>query len=103
MQLIKTLPEIIVTESGAAFEDNLIDGNINDKERKFFIQNHIAEILKAKHEGVKVNGYFVWSFTDNFEWAEGYKPRFGLVYVDFETQRRTVKTSGKWYSNFLAD
>jgi beta-glucosidase len=98
----KDVPEIIVTESGAAFEDTLIDGNIHDEERKLFIQNHIAEILKAKQEGVKVNGYFVWSFTDNFEWAEGYKPRFGLVYIDFETQQRTIKTSGKWYSDFLS-
>jgi len=98
----KNVPEIIVTESGAAFEDTLIDGNIQDEERKLFIQNHIAEILKAKQEGVKVNGYFVWSFTDNFEWAEGYKPRFGLVYVDFETQQRTIKASGKWYSDFLS-
>ena len=99
----KNIPEIIVTESGAAFEDILIDGIINDKERKIFIQNHISEILKAKHEGVKVNGYFVWSFTDNFEWAEGYKPRFGLIYVDFETQQRIIKASGKWYSDFLGN
>ncbi len=99
----KNMPEIIVTESGAAFEDNLIDGNINDAARKIFIQDHIAEILKAKHEGVKVNGYFVWSFTDNFEWAEGYKPRFGLVHIDFETQQRTIKESGKWYSDFLSN
>jgi beta-glucosidase len=46
-------------------------------------------------------GYFVWTLLDNFEWAEGYKPRFGLVYVDFATQKRIIKTSGKWYSNFL--
>jgi beta-glucosidase len=58
-------------------------------------------VLRAKKEGVNVNGYFVWTFTDNFEWAEGYHPRFGLVHIDFATQKRTIKNSGYWYSNFL--
>ncbi len=96
------IPEIIITESGAAFEDVVINGKIDDHKRTAFIQNHLTQILKAKNEGVNVNGYFVWSFTDNFEWAEGYRPRFGLVHIDFETQKRTIKSSGHWYSNFLA-
>ena len=58
-------------------------------------------ILKAKKEGVPVNGYFVWSLTDNFEWSEGFEPRFGLVGVDFETQRRIIKDSGYWFKEFL--
>ena len=58
-------------------------------------------MLLAKREGVKVNGYFVWTLLDNFEWAEGYYPRFGLVNVDFITQRRIIKSSGNWYSRFL--
>lgn len=92
---------IYVTENGAAFNDILDNGEINDVKRLEFIQGYLTSLLKAKKEGVNVNGYFVWSFTDNFEWAEGYHPRFGLVYIDFETQKRIVKASGKWYGEFL--
>ncbi|MCP9201279.1 GH1 family beta-glucosidase [Gramella sp. GC03-9] len=93
--------ELIVTENGAAFPDHLTDGNVNDTNRKKFIKKHLQEVLRAKKEGVNVRGYFVWSFTDNFEWAEGYKPRFGLVYIDYKTQKRSIKSSGIWYSEFL--
>ena len=93
--------EIIVTENGAAFPDEVINGVVNDEERQLYLQQHIEQVLRAKKEGVNVNGYFVWSFTDNFEWAEGYHPRFGLVYIDFATQKRIVKSSGYWYSNLL--
>ena len=96
-----SIKKIIITENGAAFPDKIEDGKINDKERKEFIENYIAQVLKAKSEGVKVHGYFVWSLLDNFEWAEGYHPRFGLVYVDFATQKRIIKTSGKWYAGFI--
>lgn len=92
---------IYVTENGAAFNDILDNGEINDVKRLEFIQGYLTSLLKAKKEGVNVNGYFVWSFTDNFEWAEGYHPRFGLVYIDFKTQKRIVKASGKWYGEFL--
>lgn len=94
--------EIIVTENGAAFPDDVIDGAINDQRRVCYIQQHLQQVQKARRDGVPVNGYFIWSFMDNFEWAEGYHPRFGLVYVDFITQKRIIKSSGKWYSNFLA-
>ena len=97
----KKIKEIIVTENGAAFSDNCEDGNVNDCERVKYLQDHIAQVLLAKKEGVKVNGYFVWTLMDNFEWAEGFYPRFGLVYVNFETQQRVVKNSGRWYSQFL--
>jgi beta-glucosidase len=97
----KNFKEIIVTENGAAFPDVLVDGKVHDVQRIGFLQNYLQQVLKAKREGINVNGYFVWSFTDNFEWAEGYKPRFGLVYVDFATQERIVKDSGSWYSRFL--
>ena len=60
-------------------------------------------ILKAKKEGAPVDGYLVWSLTDNFEWSEGYEPRFGLVHVDFETQQRRIKDSGKWFKEFLSN
>ncbi|MEO6851238.1 MAG: family 1 glycosylhydrolase, partial [Mucilaginibacter sp.] len=68
-----------------------------------YIRANLDYVLKAKQEGCNVNGYFVWTLTDNFEWAEGYKPRFGLIYVDFETQKRVVKSSGKWYADFLKE
>jgi beta-glucosidase len=93
--------EIIVTENGAAFADKFSNGEIEDLERVDFLKTHIEQVLAARDTGVKVNGYFVWTFLDNFEWAEGYKPRFGLVHVDFDTQIRTVKASGKWYRDFL--
>jgi beta-glucosidase len=94
--------KIIVTENGAAFEDVVEDGTVNDARRKNFICQNIEQMLRAKKEGINVGGYFLWTFTDNFEWAEGYLPRFGLVHVDFSTQKRTVKASGHWYSNFLS-
>ena len=95
------IKSIIVTENGAAFDDVVEEGVVNDVSRQQFLQDHIAQVIRAREEGVKVNGYFVWTFTDNFEWAEGYRPRFGLVYVDFASQRRIVKSSGFWYSRFI--
>lgn len=74
---------------------------VHDPKRLQYIQNILQQVLRAKQEGVNVNGYFVWTFLDNFEWAEGYHPRFGLVYVDFHTQQRTVKSSGHWYADFI--
>jgi len=99
----KNIKEIIVTENGAAFHDKVENGEVNDVQRRQYLQNYLYQLLKAKREGVKVNGYFVWSFTDNFEWAEGYFPRFGLVHVNFHTQQRIIKSSGHWYSEFLSD
>lgn len=93
--------EIIVTENGAAFPDIAENGCVHDAQRKEYLQQHIAQLLQARQEGVPVNGYFVWSFTDNFEWAEGYRPRFGLVHVDFKTQKRVIKDSGFWYSDLI--
>lgn len=92
--------KIIVTENGAAFNDIPDSGRINDGYRINYLKNHISELKRAIDEGINVAGYFVWSFIDNFEWSEGYYPRFGLVYVDFKTQQRTVKASGHWYSDF---
>lgn len=97
------IKKIIVTENGAAFPDSVEDGVVHDEDRKRYLQNNIAQVLRAKQEGVAVNGYFVWTFTDNFEWAEGYHPRFGLVHVDFTTQKRIIKSSGQWYARFLSE
>ncbi|MGB0522941.1 MAG: GH1 family beta-glucosidase [Flammeovirgaceae bacterium] len=94
-------PPLIVTENGAAFTDRVDNGQVHDPKRTSYIQENIAQVLRAQKEGIDVRGYFIWTFTDNFEWAEGFRPRFGLVHVDFETQQRTIKDSGKWYSQFL--
>jgi beta-glucosidase len=97
------IKKIIITENGAAFEDHLKHENIEDKERLNYLQKYLDQVLNAKKEGLNIHGYFVWTFTDNFEWAEGYFPRFGLVYVDFKTLKRTIKASGKWFSKFLSN
>ncbi|AWA30374.1 beta-glucosidase [Flavobacterium magnum] len=95
------IKKIIVTENGAAFPDTVVNGHVYDSRRRDYLQSHLRELLRAQQEGVNVKGYFVWTLTDNFEWAEGYHPRFGLIHVDFETQRRTIKQSGYWYRDFL--
>ena len=92
---------ILITENGAAFADTLENGVIRDVRREEFIKRYIREVYRAKMEGSRVEGYFVWTFTDNFEWAEGYYPKFGLVHNDFNTQKRTLKQSGQWYASFL--
>lgn len=97
------IKKIIITENGAAFPDKVFQGAVNDEQRTKYIQDHLAQVLKAKNEGVNVDGYFVWSLTDNFEWAEGYHPRFGLIYVDYATQERIIKQSGLWFRDFLGD
>ena len=94
--------QIIVTENGAAFTDIIVNNRIDDAERIAFLKAYIGEVLRAKKEGVKVDGYFVWTLLDNFEWAEGYHPKFGLIHVDFKTQKRIVKASGKWYSELIS-
>jgi beta-glucosidase len=93
--------ELVVTENGAAFNDTMIKGEVNDTERIAYYQSYIENVLKAKKEGVNVTGYFAWTLLDNFEWAEGFDKRFGLVYVDFKTLERTPKNSAKWFQNFL--
>jgi beta-glucosidase len=95
------MPQLIITENGAAFPDLLRNGAVNDPLRVDFFQRYLQAILQAKQEGVNVGGYFAWSLLDNFEWAEGYRPRFGLVYVDYPTQQRTIKGSGLWFRQFL--
>lgn len=98
----KGIKKIIITENGAAFADTVTNGKVFDIKRTHYIQDHLEQILKAKEEGLNVEGYFVWSLTDNFEWAEGYNARFGLIHVDFETQKRTIKNSGLWFKDFLS-
>ncbi|MEV4565717.1 GH1 family beta-glucosidase [Nonomuraea sp. NPDC049419] len=96
------LPPILVTENGCSQPDVPgADGTIDDAGRIAFLDGHIAALRRAMDEGVDVRGYFVWSLLDNFEWAEGYHQRFGLVHVDYATQRRTPKRSYHWYRDFL--
>ena len=97
------LPPIIITENGCALSDRVdADGRIDDQGRIAYIDSHLRALRKAMDAGVDVRGYFVWSLLDNFEWAEGYRPRFGLVHVDFENQMRTPKASYHWYRQLIA-
>jgi beta-glucosidase len=92
---------LFITENGAAYKDEFVNGLIDDEDRRQYIESHLAATADAIRQGVPVKGYFVWSLLDNFEWAEGYRKRFGIVHVDYETQRRTLKRSAHWYREFL--
>ncbi|MCL4134078.1 UNVERIFIED_CONTAM: hypothetical protein GTU68_065133 [Idotea baltica] len=97
----KNLPPVIVTENGCAFPDKVENGKVHDPQRTKFFKDYIGAVLKAKNDGMDIRGYFVWTLMDNFEWAEGYEPRFGLIHVDFDTQERIIKDSGLWFKEFL--
>jgi beta-glucosidase len=92
---------LLVTENGAAFVDKLAGGRVVDPDRLEYLREHIAACADAIAQGVPLTGYFAWSLLDNFEWASGYAKRFGLVYIDYATQQRIVKSSGQWYADFL--
>jgi beta-glucosidase len=93
---------LIVTENGAAYDDQPdASGEIRDEDRRRFLELHIAAAADALDAGAQLEGYFAWSLLDNFEWAEGYRRRFGLVRVDYATQERTVKRSGRWYADLI--
>jgi len=94
-----TLPPCYITENGACFNEGPEDGVVNDAKRQQYLEQHIDAVANACATGIPVRGYFAWSLMDNFEWAEGYAMRFGLVHVDYDTQVRTTKESGKWYAN----
>jgi beta-glucosidase len=92
------IPEIIVTENGIALDDVIApDGQIHDPKRSDYLKQHFAHALKAIEHGVPLGGYFIWTLMDNFEWSFGTSSRFGLAYVDFDTQKRTLKDSGHWF------
>ncbi|ASW57164.1 GH1 family beta-glucosidase [Plantactinospora sp. KBS50] len=91
-----------ITENGAAFPDRLVDGRVRDTDRIRYLDGHLRAVQAVLAEGVDVRGYLAWSLLDNFEWAEGYRRRFGLVYVDYPTQRRTPKDSAHWYRSVVA-
>lgn len=94
---------LVIMENGAAYPDDVAtDGSVDDPKRIEYLRRHIAAIHDARESGVPVEGYFVWSLLDNFEWARGYSKSFGIVHVDRSTMKRTVKASGHWYRDFLA-
>jgi beta-glucosidase len=94
---------ILITENGAAFDDTVgSGGTVDDSSRISYLAEHVAVLRRAVRDGLPVEGYFVWSLLDNFEWAEGYAKRFGLVHVDFATQRRMPKASARWYRALIA-
>lgn len=94
---------IVITENGLSNEDwEMLDGKVHDPQRIDYLHRHLRELGRAADDGVQVGGYFQWSLMDNYEWAEGYKERFGLVYLDYPTQRRIPKDSFYWYKDAIA-
>jgi beta-glucosidase len=96
-------PETIyVTENGSAFDDPAPEnGVVHDPQRTAYMESHLQAVADAMAQGVPVKGYFAWSLLDNFEWAEGYEKRFGMVYVDYATQERTPKDTAWFYRDFI--
>lgn len=95
---------ILVTENGASYHDVVsLDGSVEDGARTDYIRRHLIAMHEAMEEGAPVEGYFLWSLLDNFEWANGYSSRFGIVHVDYATQKRTVKRSGAFFSRVMAE
>jgi len=96
----------MVMENGAAFEDVVTDLGpgrvVLDTHRTQFLADHVAAVLRARERGAHVEGYLVWSLLDNFEWALGYGPRFGIVHVDYDTLERTPKLSSAWFASLCA-
>ncbi|GAC1360291.1 MAG: GH1 family beta-glucosidase [Ktedonobacteraceae bacterium] len=96
------VPSLYVTENGAAFKDEWHGEEVvSDPRRVAFLQDYIHAVGEAVQQGAPVHGYFVWSLMDNYEWAEGYSKRFGIVYIDYPTQKRILKESGRWYTDLL--
>jgi beta-glucosidase len=95
---------ILITENGVPVpEDVDQDGRIRDERRIRYLRNHLIQVHKAMDAGVSIQGYFVWSLLDNYEWALGYRPRFGLIHVDFDSQKRIIKDSGRWFSQIAKE
>ena len=95
------LPPVYITENGMASDDRVAHGAVDDPQRVAYLNRHFAAVAGAIDAGVDVRGYFIWSLMDNFEWAYGYGPRFGIVHVDYATQQRTPKTSAQALQAFL--
>lgn len=96
------IPSLYITENGAAYPDVVNDSRVHDDKRVDYLHTHIAAVADAIGAGADVRGYFAWSLLDNFEWALGYSKRFGIIYVDYDTQERIPKDSAYWYRDFIA-
>jgi len=96
-----TLPPIYITENGMANADRLVDGKVDDHARIEYIRTHLEAIAASRNQGVDVRGFFYWSLLDNYEWNSGYAKRFGLIHVDYATQKRVPKQSAHWYRDFI--
>ena len=93
-----------ITENGASSADEIApDGNVYDTDRVMFLRNYLNQLHRAVAEGIPIKGYFLWSLLDNFEWADGYQKRFGIAYVDFTTQKRTLKLSAGFYKQTILE
>jgi beta-glucosidase len=94
---------LYITENGAAFYDPPVatDGRVDDPLRVDYLRGHLRAVREAMEQGVNLNGYFVWSLLDNFEWSHGYSRRFGIIHVNYETQKRTIKSSGRYYAKVI--
>ncbi|MFM8192418.1 MAG: GH1 family beta-glucosidase [Actinomycetota bacterium] len=92
-----------ITENGSAWDDVVEANQVNDQDRIDYLQSHLDAMFAAQKQGAPIQGYFAWSFMDNFEWAYGYDKRFGLIYVDYETQKRIPKRSAHYYRELLLD
>ena len=92
---------MIITENGAAFDDVEVDGRVHDDNRIDYLRRHFTAAHRARARGVDLRGYLVWSLLDNFEWSYGYSRRFGLVRVNYESQERVVKDSGRWFADLI--
>ena len=92
---------LLITENGAAFPDDVVDGRVHDAARQDFIERHLTAAIRAREAGADVRGYMVWSLLDNFEWSYGYSKRFGIVRVDYQTQERTAKDSGLRFAEII--
>jgi beta-glucosidase len=93
----------MITEHGLSTRDQVfLDGKIHDPQRIDHMHRGLLELSRAIHDGVPITGYYAWSLLDNFEWADGFKQRFGLVYVDYQTQKRVPKDSFDWYGKVIA-
>ncbi|MDB5078435.1 MAG: beta-glucosidase [Chloroflexi bacterium] len=94
-------PAIYITENGAAFRDEVVDGQVHDPRRISYLETHLTAVAQAMEAGARVRGYFVWSLLDNYEWGLGFTVRFGIIYTDYPTQQRIIKDSGRWYKGLI--
>ncbi|MDE7463410.1 MAG: family 1 glycosylhydrolase, partial [Clostridiales bacterium] len=106
-ELLKYLQSVLkvplyITENGISLNDIVtLDGTVEDYDRIDYMKRYLAKLSQAISEGLDCRGYYYWSLMDNMEWAAGYKPRFGLIHVDYSTQKRTIKRSGEWYRSLI--